>query len=58
MLSMAKKNKQYQYPYSTFVRDDDLKGIIAYSIYKRSKIEYRKCLDNENLSEEEYFKKT
>lgn len=55
---MAKKNKQNLYPYSTFVSDDDdLKGIIAYSIYKRSKIEYRKCLDDENLSEEEYSKR-
>ena len=55
---MAKKNKQNQYPYSTFVHDDDdLKGIIAYSIYKRSKIEYRKRLDEENLSDSEYSTK-
>lgn len=58
MSSMAKKNKQNQYPYSTFVHDDDdLKGIIAYSLYKRSKIEYRKRLDEENLSDAEYSTK-
>lgn len=53
---MAKKNSRRNlFPYSTFVKDDnDLKGIIAYSLYKKAKIEYRAKLDTENLSAQEY----
>lgn len=56
---MEKKSNEKLYPYSTFVKDDDdLKGIIAYSLYKRAKIEYRNCLDKDkSLSDVEYTRK-
>lgn len=55
---MAKKNKTNKFPYSTFVKDDDdLKGIVAYSIYKRAKIEFRTKLDGERLTELEFTKR-
>lgn len=56
---MAEENNKNLYPYSTFVSDDnDLKGIIAYSLYKRSKIEYREKLDKDSsLSETKYKQK-
>ena len=53
---MAKKTScKNTFPYATFVKDDnDLKGIVAYSLYKKAKIEYRAKLDKENVTSEEY----
>lgn len=53
---MAKKSsRKNTFPYATFVKDDnDLKGIVAYSLYKKAKIEYRAKLDKENVTPEEY----
>ncbi|MBD5446843.1 MAG: hypothetical protein HDR32_03680 [Treponema sp.] len=53
---MAKKtSRKNTFPYATFVKDDnDLKGIVAYSLYKKAKIEYQAKLDKENVTSEEY----
>lgn len=55
---MSDSQEETKLPYSTFVKDqNDLRGFIAYSLYKASKIEFEINLDEQNLSPQTYKKK-
>ena len=48
---MSDSQEQNKFPYDTFVKNEnDIRGLVAYSLYKAAKIEFEIDLDEQDLS--------